>query len=101
MTSLEHVEWGASLLEPRRERELERALRREMGAVPTMVHYFAACSWLARAIVELSPFQIQLVEIDFALADLIGLVVSQDNSCRYCFADRKSTRLNSSHLGIS
>lgn len=90
MNSLEHVEWGSCLLEQHRDRELERRLRRTAGMLPPMVSYFETCPWLAQALVELSEFEIRLVEIDFALADLVILVVSQDNSCRYCFATQRA-----------
>ncbi len=90
MTSLEHVEWGACLLHPRHDPELERNLRRRAGTLPPMVPYFEACPWLAEALVELNEFEIRLLESDVALADLIGLVVPQDNSCRYCFAAQRA-----------
>src|SRR5262245_33266595 len=90
LSALDHVEWGACLLEPHRDRALERSLRREAGMLPPMVRYFEVCPWLAQAISELNEFQIRLVEIDFALADLIGLVVSQDHSCRFCYAAQRT-----------
>ncbi len=90
MTALDQVEWGACVLHPRHDRELERNLRRRAGMLPPLVSYFEACPWLAEALVELSEFEIRPVEIDFALADLIILVVSQDNSCRYCYATQRA-----------
>src|SRR5262245_41681431 len=58
--------------------------------VPPMLAYFASCPWVARSIATFNEHRIGLVEIDFTLADLIGLVVAQDNSCRYCYATQRA-----------
>ena len=90
MAGLQDVEWEACLLEPRRDPAFERDVRREGGMVPPMLAYFASCPWVARSIATFNEHRIGLVEIDFTLADLIGLVVAQDNSCRYCYATQRA-----------
>jgi AhpD family alkylhydroperoxidase len=82
-SALADVEWDACVLQPHRDRELEAFVRRELGAVPSSVAYFTGVPWVVRAMPSIagSPF----LHLDSVLDDLIGLVVSQDNSCRYCF----------------
>jgi AhpD family alkylhydroperoxidase len=83
--ALADVEWDACVLEPHRDRELEAYVRRGFGTVPSSVAYFTPVPWVVRAMAEMSPAGSPLLHVDSVLADLIGLVVSQDNSCRYCF----------------
>jgi AhpD family alkylhydroperoxidase len=84
------VEWETPLLEPRRDPALEQEVRLRSGFVPPLVHYFTACPWLVRSVPALEPYRVGLVHMDFALADLVGLVVSQDNSCRFCYATQRT-----------
>lgn len=83
---IEEIEWEACFVEPRRDRELERELRRRYGNPPPGVSYFTACPWLARALAHLDLEKRRLLRLSHRLAEEIQLVVSQDNSCRYCFA---------------
>jgi AhpD family alkylhydroperoxidase len=96
MGAIESIEWEACLLEPRRDRELERSLRRELsGTSPSpLLAYTSDCPWLARSAIALDPRRSCLVHFGAVFADVIGLVVSQDNSCRFCYAaQRVSLRL--------
>lgn len=85
-TTLLQTEWEACVLEPGRDPALEALARRAFGSLPMHLPYLVHCPWVARASVHLYPDQGLLVELDFGLADLMSMVVSQDNSCRYCFA---------------
>jgi alkylhydroperoxidase family enzyme len=89
MTALQDVEWEACLLEPQRDAALERFVRDEMGGVPPIVPYFAVCPWVVRSLMAINQYRVRLVHVSFALADLIGLVVSQENSCRFCYATQR------------
>jgi AhpD family alkylhydroperoxidase len=84
--SLQHVAWEPCLLTPRRDGGLEAYAKRKMGVSMPTIRYFVECPWLARAMVDLHPEQGLLVRLDLHLADLVSLVVSQANSCRYCYA---------------
>jgi AhpD family alkylhydroperoxidase len=84
-SALSDVEWDACFLEPRRDRDLEAYVRKGMGTVPSSVAYFTRAPWIVHSMTQLSPFGAPLLHVDTMLADLVGLVVSQDNSCRYCF----------------
>jgi len=84
-TVLAEVEWEACPLEPHRDAELESYVRRTYGALPSSVAYFTPVPWLVRSMPALSVVGAPPLHFDTVLADLIGLVVSQDNSCRYCF----------------
>jgi uncharacterized peroxidase-related enzyme len=93
-----NVSWDQCLLEPAPDRQAEAALRRETGAVPGWIRYFLSCPWLPRAAIRLGIDNKLLVHLDFPTVDLIALVVSQENSCRYCYA---VTRMQLRMLGMS
>jgi AhpD family alkylhydroperoxidase len=84
--ALKDVAWESCLLAPTRNREMESYARAKLGVRLPSMRYFAPLPWLARAVVDLHPeFGLQM-HLDLALGDLIQLVVSQENSCRYCYA---------------
>ena len=80
------VTWDQCLLEPAPDRQAEAALRRETGAAPGWVRYFLSCPWLSRAAIRLGVDNKLLVHLDFPTMDLIALMVSRENSCRYCYS---------------
>jgi alkylhydroperoxidase family enzyme len=90
MSTLEAVEWDACLVDPRRDPELEKRARRALGSVPHAIRYYAACPWLAGSYIAARLIPFQLVHISPELHDLIWLAVSQDNSCRYCYATQRA-----------
>ncbi|HWO40294.1 MAG TPA: hypothetical protein VNO43_00625 [Candidatus Eisenbacteria bacterium] len=85
-TPLQHVSWESPLVEPRPDRALESHARRKQGIRNPAIPYFASVPWLARAVVDLRPEHGLLVHLDQKTADLVVLVVSQENSCRFCYA---------------
>jgi AhpD family alkylhydroperoxidase len=87
MTSaLEHVAWEPCLIERRPNRALESYVRRKWGIPNPTIAYFAPVPWMARALVDLHPELGLLMHLDQRVADLVVLVVSQENSCRFCYA---------------
>ena len=90
MPSVQEIEWEDCLVETRRNPEMERYARQAYGLLPSWVAYFATCPWLVRTLVHISHTQLRLVYIDLDLAEFIALVVSQDNSCRYCYAANRA-----------
>jgi AhpD family alkylhydroperoxidase len=84
--ALADVAWESCLFEPKIDREIERYARRRMGVPMMTVRYFAAVPWVARVVVDLHPEFGLLMRLDPHTADLIGLIVSQENACRFCFA---------------
>jgi AhpD family alkylhydroperoxidase len=84
--ALQHVASEPCLLEPCRDRALEAYARRRQGIPNPMITYFASVPWMARALVDLHPEYGLLMHLDQTVADLIVLVVSQENSCRFCYA---------------
>jgi len=80
------VPWETCLLEPVQDRALARQLKREAGAAPAWSRYFWISPWFAKAAIRLEWANGVLVELDFDIAILIALVVSRENSCRYCYA---------------
>jgi AhpD family alkylhydroperoxidase len=85
-TALEHVAWEPCLIEPRQDRALEDHARRRFGMPYPGIRYFVSVPWLARALVDLHGEYGLLVHLEQNVADLVSLVVSQENSCRYCYA---------------
>jgi alkylhydroperoxidase family enzyme len=83
---LAHVAWESSLIEPAPDRTLEAYARRKQGIPNPSIRYFAPVPWLARAIVDLHPEYGLLMQLEQSVADLVSLVVSQENSCRFCYA---------------
>jgi AhpD family alkylhydroperoxidase len=49
-----------------------------------------SCDWLARAFLYINPSNGLLAHVDLDFAELVWLVVSQDNSCRYCYAAHRT-----------
>ena len=90
MANLADIEWEECLVPPRKDAEVEREFRRSFGAVPPSIPYLANSPWLVRAQARCNYRSGQLVHIDCDLADLIFLAVSQDNSCRFCYAAQRS-----------
>lgn len=84
--ALAHVAWEPCLLEPRPDRAIEAYARRRFGMPNPTVRHFTAAPWVARAAVDLHPEYGLLLRLDQQTADLIGLIVSQENACRYCFS---------------
>jgi AhpD family alkylhydroperoxidase len=84
--ALADVAWEACVLEPRRDRALEAFARKTQGVPNPTIGYFASVPWLARALVELHPEYGLLQRLDPGIADLVALIVSQENSCRFCYS---------------
>lgn len=89
MPLLLDVEWEKCFLEPVPDREFERWARRETGNPnSSFLRRLLPCPWLARATVRL--MSLPLAHLDHDEGDLVGLVVSRDNSCRLCYAGARS-----------
>lgn len=86
MSTMNRVAWESCILERRRDRSLESYARQRMGFPHPSVGYFVPVPWLARAVADLHPELGLLMHLEQSLADLIVLVVSQENSCRFCYA---------------
>jgi AhpD family alkylhydroperoxidase len=89
MTAMREIEWEASLLEPRPWPEFEKRLTHECGRPGGLMRYLEGNEWLGDATIRLSVELANRVHLDADLADEVGLVVSQDNSCRFCFGAQR------------
>src|SRR5512143_1741326 len=85
MPALDTIEWEACLLEPVRNPEAERTVRKALGIVPPGMRYFLDSPWLTDAAVALDLMHTPLLHVSPNLAEMVALVVSQDSACRYCF----------------
>lgn len=84
--TLQHVAWESCAVEPVHDWELESYALRRQGVLSPAIRYFVPVPWLARAVVDLRPELGLLMHVDSQVADLLALVVSQQNSCRFCYA---------------
>ncbi len=83
---LSTLEWEPCLLEPGHNPELESYVRRERGNIAPGDRYYLHCPWVIRSILQLAYYRGNLTCIELPLANLVGLEVSRDNACRYCYA---------------
>jgi AhpD family alkylhydroperoxidase len=85
-SALEHVAWETCLVDPQPDRALEAYARQKTGIPVPSIRYFTTVPWLARALIDLHPEYGLLLHLDQNVADLLTLIVSQENSCRFCYA---------------
>jgi AhpD family alkylhydroperoxidase len=98
MSGLLHIEWEECFVEALPNPELERAVKDAIGFSMPATRYFNTCPWVVRSFIALHPYRFGLVYTSLPLSELIALVVSQDNSCRYCYA---TTRTSMRLMGMS
>ncbi len=84
-----NLEWGecivpAAPVPP----ALQAEVRKAVGAVPGWLERLAPSPWLVRALCEIiaRPFAHAPLEV----CNLVALVVSQENSCRYCYGIQRA-----------
>ncbi len=90
MSLLGEVEWEPCLLPPRPDPALAERLEQRYRRVPGSLVYFSACPELFEASTALSMCFTDPVHLEHDLCDMVGSVVSQDHSCRYCYAVQRA-----------
>jgi len=90
MSLMREIQWERCLLEPRRDPTLERRFRRATGRPIGPVIYYSGTSWLDDTTLLFNVDVSKQVAIDSELVGLIAMIVSQDNSCRFCFAETRA-----------
>jgi AhpD family alkylhydroperoxidase len=90
MTTMKDIEWEDCLVEPRPNPELEKRFVMETRRPAGLIRYCDGCDWLGDAVIRLTVQIETCIRLDPNLADLVGLVVSQDNSCRFCFGAQRA-----------
>ena len=83
---LQNIDWETCLVEPSPDPALQSYARRRWGFPNPMITYFGPVPWMARALIDWHPEYGLLMHLDQTVADLVVLVVSQGNSCRFCYA---------------
>jgi alkylhydroperoxidase family enzyme len=78
------IEWLEPLVEPEPSQALKQYARQNLGVASSSLGFFASCPWVMRGMIDL--LSTKRVHIDHDLTDLVALIVSRDNSCRYCYA---------------
>jgi AhpD family alkylhydroperoxidase len=90
MAALETVEWEPCLVGRGEPNDIVPAARRFWGFVPEYFRYLSPCPWVSRSMLQLDTLHIGLVHTDPELVEFVALAVSQDNSCRYCYAAHRT-----------
>ena len=90
MASMSEIEWEPCLLTQRPAPELERRFQRETGRPGQLMRYFEGSPWISDVMLRISVQVTTVVHLDADLVDQVGLVVSQDNSCRFCFGVQRA-----------
>ena len=91
MATTPEIEWEESYLEPVHAPELKRELERSIGFVAPFFPYYFDCPWIPRSFVEVGYLNgSRLVHVGMELYEKLNLVVSQQNSCRFCIAAYRS-----------
>jgi len=86
MTTIREVEWLPPVLERHRDPERLKRIKQRCGRADPILAYFIASEWLPEANAEMNVALFTRTHLTHELADLVGLAVSRDNACRYCFA---------------
>jgi AhpD family alkylhydroperoxidase len=90
MTEISSIDWADEcILEARPDSPVLKDYRKA-GPTPPGIEFFAASPWLGPVFLTVNLNDQLLVHTDFDFVDLLWLAVSQDNSCRYCYAARRS-----------
>ena len=87
---MSEIEWEPCLLTQRPAPELERRFSRETGRPGSIMRYWEGSAWLSDTVVRVTVQLMTFVHIDPHLVDQVGLVVAQDNSCRFCFGVQRA-----------
>lgn len=86
MTTMQDVDWSRPLLERHRAPARLANIKERVGRSVLNLGYFVVSDWLPEANAEMNVALFTRTHLDHDLADLVGLAVSRDNACRYCFA---------------
>ncbi|THH37974.1 carboxymuconolactone decarboxylase family protein [Neolewinella litorea] len=88
MASLAEIDWcDTPLVAPTRNTEVEREIRKHLGVSQNSTAYLAPVPWVAWTLTTNMP---PVAHISNRLTDLIGLIVSMENSCRHCYGATRS-----------
>lgn len=85
---LEDIPWKEPFLPRHEVPELLQRAKRTLGYVPNILPYIAKNEWLVDGLMKGNRFA--PVGVDRKLMPLCHLVVSQENSCRYCYGTARS-----------
>jgi len=88
--SVAQIPWGECLVPPSTvPADLAADIRRSYGGVPPpWVSRFVVLPWLLRAFRNIAESPVSYLSI--RLLDMVNLVVSRDNSCRYCYGAQRA-----------
>ena len=90
MASMSEIEWEPCPLTQRPAPELELRFERETGRPGRLMRCIEGSPWIADTLMRVSVQINTVVRIDPNLVDQAGLVVSQDNSCRFCVVAQRA-----------
>lgn len=81
--SVFEIEWADPILPLVKDSNWETKVKKQLGYVPDVLIRVSGSSWLREML--LNTLLIKVREFPGHLSDIGGLVVSQENACRYCY----------------
>lgn len=85
---MQEIEWGECLVPKISNPELVREIRRAGGIITPATEHFLSMPWIAR--VNIALYAGLLRHFDREMGERIWMTVSQDQSCRYCYASMRA-----------
>jgi AhpD family alkylhydroperoxidase len=86
MSAMREVEWLPPLLDRHPAPDRFARIKSSAGHAEPAIGYLMASDWLPEACAELNRMLFTRTHLAHELAELVALAVSQESSCRYCFA---------------
>src|SRR5262245_14462471 len=86
---VEQLQWAEPLVPPVDDPVFEAEIRELMGGImPASFRYAAASPWVRRA--YLDAVRCPIASLELSEMELAGLVISQENACRYCYGSARA-----------
>jgi AhpD family alkylhydroperoxidase len=87
---IQELPWEDCLVEGHPAPALIKEYKKAYGNPIPGLDYFSSCDWLARSLLTINTNDGLLVHTDFDFFELLWLAVSQENSCRFCYAAHRA-----------
>ncbi|PCI27612.1 MAG: hypothetical protein COB67_08200, partial [SAR324 cluster bacterium] len=91
MSLLDQIPWNDSYLKdtgPDLPTSVKIEIIKIMGYVPEIFPALGVSPWIIKGLLEFD--QIPITHIDFRLADMILMIISRENTCRFCYGASRS-----------
>ena len=90
MSAVQEIEWGECLVERTTDSSVEEEFRAEGGVILAHTVLLHGAALVRRALRYGTLNQGTLLHMDLEMAKRVTMIVSQDQSCRYCYATMRA-----------